>query len=131
MHKILAVTLALPLLLGNCATPDDASALDKFAGAKEAIMSYYAAHAREGRGACGVGSMTEIGDARVVSESGDQAVVAVHYGFSAMVLGSNTAICSGFRTREFTLSKSGSGWTVTGMTGEARQAWSLSFVSRA
>ena len=64
--------------------------------------------------------MTEIGDARVISESGDQAVVAVDYGFSATVLGSNAAICSGFRTREFTLSNGGSGWAVAGMTGEAR-----------
>ena len=47
-------------------------------------------------------------------------MVAVDYGFSATVLGGNAAICSGFRTREFTLSKSGSGWTVTGTTGEAR-----------
>jgi hypothetical protein len=56
----------------------------------------------------------------VVSESGDQAVVAVDYGFSATVLGSNAATCSGFRTREFTLSNGGSGWAVAGMTGEAR-----------
>jgi hypothetical protein len=120
MHKILATTFALPLLLGTCATPDDASALEKFAGAEEAITSYYAANAREGAGNCGVVRMTEIGDARVVSESGDQAVVAVDYGFSATVLGSNAAICSGAGEREFTLSKAGSGWTVTGMTGEAR-----------
>jgi hypothetical protein len=120
MHKILAATFALSLLLGGCATRDDASALDRFAGAEEAIMGYYAANAREGAGACGVGRMTEIGDARVVSESGDQAVVAVDYGFSATVLGSNAAVCSGFRTREFTLSNGGSGWTVAGMTGEAR-----------
>jgi hypothetical protein len=120
MHKILATILALPLLLGNCATLDGTSALDQFAGAEEAIMGYYAANAREGAGACGVGRMTEIGDIRVVSESGDQAVVAVDYGFSATVLGSNAAVCSGFRTREFTLSRGGSGWTVTGMTGEAR-----------
>jgi hypothetical protein len=131
MHKILAATLALPLLLGSCAARDGASALDRFAGAEEAIRGYYAAHAREGGGACGVGSMSEIGDARVVSEIGDQAVVAVRYGFSAMVLGSNTAICSGFRTREFTLGGSGAGWTVTGMTGAARQAWSPGFVGRA
>ena len=120
MHKILATTLALPVLLGNCATPGDDSALGKFAGAEEAITSYYAASAREGAGNCGVGRMTEIGDARVVSESGDQAVVAVDYGFSATVLGSNAAICSGAGEREFTLSKAGSGWTVTSMTGEAR-----------
>jgi hypothetical protein len=120
MHEILATTLALPLLLGIGTALADASALEKFAGAKEAIMSYYAANAREGAGNCGAGHMTAIGDARVVSESGDQAVVAVDYGFSATVLGGNAAICRGPRTREFTLSKGGSGWTVTGMTGEAR-----------
>ena len=53
----------------------DASALEKFPGAKDAIMSYYAANARE-RGNCGAGQMQDIGNASVVSESGDQAVVA-------------------------------------------------------
>ena len=119
MHKILATTLALPLLLGNCATPDDTSALGKFAGAEEAITSYYAANAREGAGHCGVGRLTDIGDARVVSESGDQAVVAVDYSFSATATGGNTAACSGPGMRQFTLAKGGSGWTVTGMTGGA------------
>ena len=60
--------------LGATAAFADALALDKFAGAKEAIMSYYAANAREPN--CGAGQMTDIGDAKVVSESGDQAVVA-------------------------------------------------------
>ena len=59
----------------------DASALEKFPGAKDAIMSYYAANAREPN--CGAGQMQNIGDASVVSESGDQAVVAVNYTFSA------------------------------------------------
>ena len=118
MHKILATTLALPLLLGNCATPGDASALGKFAGAEEAITSYYAANAREG-GNCGAGHMADIGDARVVSESADQAVVAVDYTFSATATGGNTAACSGPGMREFTLTKGASGWGVSGMTGGA------------
>ena len=46
--------------LGATAAFADASALDKFAGAKEAIMSYYGANAREA--GCGAGSMTDIGD---------------------------------------------------------------------
>jgi hypothetical protein len=111
---------ALAVALGTATALADAAALEKFAGAKDAIMSYYAANAREGGGNCGAGHMADIGDARVVSEGGDQAVVAVDYGFSATVLGSNAAICSGAGEREFTLSKAGSGWTVTGMTGEAR-----------
>jgi DNA polymerase-3 subunit beta len=44
-------------------------ALDKFAGAKEAIMSYYAANGRESN--CRAGSMTVISGAKVLSESAD------------------------------------------------------------
>ena len=97
----------------------DASALEKFPGAKDAIMSYYAANAREGAGNCGAGQMQDIGNASVVSESGDQAVVAVNYTFSATATGGNTAACSGPAMREFTLAKGASGWGVSGMTGGA------------
>ena len=97
----------------------DASALEKFPGAKDAIMSYYAANAREGAGNCGAGQMQDIANASVVSESGDQAVVAVNYTFSATATGGNTAACSGPAMREFTLAKGGSGWGVSGMTGGA------------
>ena len=117
--KHLLAGAAMAVGLGATAALADASALEKFAGAKDAIMSYYAANAREGGGNCGAGHMADIGDARVVSESGDQAVVAVDYTFSATATGGNTAACSGPGMRQFTLSKGGSGWTVTGMTGEA------------
>jgi hypothetical protein len=110
---------ALVVALGTATAWADASALEKFAGAKEQIMSYYAANAREGGGNCGAGHMADIGDARVVSESGDQAVVAVDYSLSATATGGDTAACSGPGMRQFTLTKGGSGWTVSGMTGEA------------
>ena len=97
----------------------DASALEKFPGAKDAIMSYYAANAREGAGNCGAGQMQDIANASVVSESGDQAVVAVNDTFSATATGGNTAACSGPAMREFTLAKGASGWGVSGMTGGA------------
>ena len=104
---------------GASAALADSAALDKFSGAKEAIMSYYASNAHEGGGNCRVGQMTDIGDARVISESSDQAVVAVDYNFTASPGGTTTATCSGPSTRQFTLSKGGSGWTVTKMSGEA------------
>jgi hypothetical protein len=110
---------ALVLALGTATALADTAALEKFAGAKEAIMGYYAANAREGGGNCGAGHMADIGDARVVSEGGDQAVVAVDYSFSATATGGDTAACSGPGMRQFTLAKGGSGWTVSGMTGEA------------
>jgi hypothetical protein len=110
---------ALLTALGAPAVLADAAALDKFAGAKEAIMSYYASNAHEGGGNCRAGQMTDISDARVVSESGNQAVVAVDYSFTASPLSGTTGTCSGPTTRQFTLSKGGSGWTVTGMSGEA------------
>ena len=112
-------TAALLTVLGAPAALADAAALDKFAGAKEAIMSYYASNAHEGGGSCRAGQMTDISDARVVSESGNQAVVAVDYSFTASPLSGTTGTCSGPTTRQFTLSKGGSGWTVTGMSGEA------------
>ncbi len=101
--------------LGATAALADASALEKFSGAKEAIMSYYAENGREPN--CGAGHMADIGDASVVSESGEEAVVKVDYSFSATP-GAGGTECSGDASREFTLAKGGSGWTVSGMTGE-------------
>lgn len=109
---------ALSVALAAAAAWADASALDKFPGAKEAIMTYYAANGREGSGNCGAGHMADIGNARVVSESADQAVVAVDYAFSAASQ-SGTAECSGDGSREFTLTKGGTGWGVSGMTGQS------------
>ena len=102
--------------LGATVALADAAALDKFAGAKEAIMSYYAENGREPN--CGAGQMADIGGANVVSESGDQAVVKVDYSFSATPGAAGTE-CSGDSSREFTLAKGGSGWTVESMTGQA------------
>ena len=110
---------ALCVGLGATAALADTSALDKFPDAKDAIMSYYAANAREGAGNCGAGQMQDIANASVVSESGDMAVVAVNYTFSATATGGNTAACSGPAMREFTLAKGASGWGVSGMTGGA------------
>jgi hypothetical protein len=111
-----AATLGVSVSAGAFA---DSSALEKYPGAKEQIMRYYAANAREGSGSCGAGNMTDIGDARVVSEGADQVVLTVDYGFSATAMGGNTSQCSGDSSREFTLAKGGSGWTVTAMTGAA------------
>jgi hypothetical protein len=111
-----AAALGAGLIAGQAIADD--SLLKNYPGAKEQITSYYAANAREGGGNCGAGNMNDIGGARVVTESADQVVLAVDYGFSATAMGGNTSQCSGFSSREFTLAKGGSGWTVTGMTGE-------------
>ena len=42
----------------------------------------------------------------------------MNYGFSATPGAAGTQ-CSGDSSREFTLTKAGSGWTVSGMTGQA------------
>ena len=65
----------------------------------------------------GARSGLRIGDAKLVSESGDTAVVAVSYAFSATP-GAGGTQCSGDSSREFTLTKGSSGWAVTGMTGQ-------------
>ena len=117
MRALGYVVAALPLALAAATAWADAAALDKFSGAKEAIMTYYAANGREGGGNCGAGHMSNIGDARVVSENADQAVVAVNYTYSASAEG-GTAECSGDNSRQFTLTKSGTGWGVSGMTGQ-------------
>lgn len=114
--KLMLTGAALCTGLGATTAFADAAALDKFAGAKEAIMSYYAANAREPD--CGAGQMADVGGANVVSESGDQAVVKVDYSFSATP-GAGGTECSGDSSREFTLAKGSSGWTVSGMTGQA------------
>lgn len=112
-HLLVAAGLCLGFSVGTAFA--DASALDKLAGAKEAIMGYYAANGREPN--CGAGHMESIGDAKLVSESGDTAVVAVSYAFSATP-GAGGTQCSGDSSREFTLTKGSSGWAVTGMTGQ-------------
>ena len=109
---------ALCVGLGAPAAFADTAALDKYPGAKDAIMTYYAENAREGAGGCGAGHMGNINEARVVSESADQVVLAVNYIFSATSEG-GTAQCSGPAMREFTLTKGGSGWGVSSMSGEA------------
>ena len=53
-----------------------------------------------------------------MSESGDTAVVAVNYAFTATP-GAGGTQCSGDSSREFTLTKGGSGWGVSSMTGQA------------
>ena len=113
--KLVLAGVALCAGLGATVAFADAAALEKFAGAKEAIMGYYAENGRETN--CGAGHMADIGDASVVSESGDQAVVKVDYSFSATP-GAGGTECSGDSSREFTLTKGGAGWTVSGMTGD-------------
>lgn len=113
--KLILASAALCAGLGTAAFAD-ASALQKFPGAKEAITNYYGANAREAN--CGAGHITDIGDAKVVSESGDSAVVAVNYVFSATP-GAGGTQCSGDSSRQFTLTKAGSAWTVSGMSGQA------------
>lgn len=103
--------------LAGQALADD-GALAKYTGAKEQIISYYHTNAREGAGNCGAGNITSIGDAKVVADSGDNVVVAVKYTYSATPTASNTVTCSGDAMRDFTLGKSGSGYVVTGMTGQ-------------
>jgi hypothetical protein len=112
---ILAAALGAGLVAGQ-AIADDA-VLKNYPGAKEQILSYYNANAREGSGNCGAGNIDDISNIKLVNESADSVVLAVQYGYSATVLGGNTAMCSGDSTREFTLAKGGAGWTVTNMTG--------------
>ena len=64
--KLVLVAAALSASLGVTAAFADASALGQLPGAKEAIMSYYAANAHEGSGNCGAGHMQDIGSASVV-----------------------------------------------------------------
>ena len=101
--------------LGASVAFADAMALEKFPGAEKSIMSYYGANGRESN--CRAGNMTDISGAKVVSESADTAVVAVDYRFSATPGAGNTQ-CSGNSSRDFTLTKSGSSWAVSGMTGQ-------------
>jgi hypothetical protein len=96
----------------------DASALEKYPGAREQILSYYNANAREGGGNCGAGNIDNISNARVVSETDDQVVLDIQYEYSATTLQGGSERCSGTASREFTLSKDGSDMTVTNMTGQ-------------
>jgi len=113
---IIAASLACFGLMASEARAD-AAALEKYPGAKEQIMSYYAANAREGSGNCGAGHMGAIGDAQVVSEDAGSVVLDVKYSYSATSLQGGGS-CSGDAMRQFTLTKGGSGYTVTDMSGQ-------------
>ena len=107
---------AAGLTMAVAAAHAGSEALDGYAGAKDQIMSYYAANAREGAGNCGPGHITSIGDAKVIESAGDKVVVAVDYAYSARAEADPNA-CTGTSQREFTLAKAGSSYEVTGMTG--------------
>jgi len=111
--------VAAAVLLGagfaaGVALANDA-ALAKYPGAKEQIMSYYAANAREGSGNCGPGHMNNISDVRVVSEDANSVVLGVKYEYSATELQSGAG-CSGIGDRDFTVAKTGG--AVSAMTGQ-------------
>ena len=101
MHRSLFAVLGLALCtrLGATAAFADTSALGKFPGAKQAIMSYCPDNARGGDGNCNAGQMADIGDAQVVSASGDTAAVAVDYTYSARS-NAGTNACSGMGWRK-------------------------------
>jgi hypothetical protein len=116
MGILAAAALGAGLLAGQAMADD--SLLKKYPGAKEQILSYYNANAREGDANCGAGNIDDISTVKLVREDAGSVVLAVQYGYSATVTGGNTSQCSGDSSREFTLTKGGSGWTVTNMTGQ-------------
>ena len=63
--------------------------------------------------------MPNIGDASVVSESGDQAVVARELHLQRHARRRRHRSAAATAQREFTLTKGGSGWGVSSMTGQA------------
>ena len=104
--------------LGIATAHAGTAVLDGYTGAREQIIGYYAANAREGGGNCGAGHIAAIGDARLVRDSGDSMVLAVDYAYSARSNSGTAGDCSGMASREFTLTKGGAGYTVTAMSGQ-------------
>jgi hypothetical protein len=113
---IAAAGVACAGLAAGHAMADDA-ALKSYPGAKEQILSYYNANAREGAGNCGAGNIQNISDVKVLKDDASSVVMAVQYEFAATTLQGGAERCSGVNTREFTFAKSGTGLSITEMSG--------------
>ncbi len=79
------------------------------------IESYYAAHAQEGA-SCGPVTMGTVLSAPTIARMGGDVTVQVNYTFSSADPRTSGMDCSGMGSRDFTLSRDGSGWTVQSMS---------------
>lgn len=80
------------------------------------IQRYYAAHAQEGA-SCGPVTMDSVLSAPTIGSKQGAVTLQVGYSFSTVDPQKAGTDCSGMATREFTLSRDGSGWAVQLMSG--------------
>jgi hypothetical protein len=99
---------------------EQAQALASYPGAREKIVSYYDANAVENDWDCTDVQMDGIARARVIQESPDTVVMAIHYDFQPGSGPPRGGECQGFGTRVFTLNKAGNTLDVAKMSGEQR-----------
>jgi hypothetical protein len=120
-----ALTLALGLILSGCATP---GAEDDVAGK---IERYYALHAIEEAGRCPRPEIAAITKRKMQASAGDQAVLRIRYSYFDDTVDDASAWksvliaerpCTGFAERDFTLVRQKTGYVVTAMSGEQREA---------
>jgi hypothetical protein len=113
------------LTLAGCATP---GAEDDVAGK---IERYYAQHAIEEEGKCPRPEIAAVTKRKVQSSAGDQTVLRVRYSYFDDTVDDASAWksvliaerpCTGFAERDFTLVRQKTGYAVTAMSGEQREA---------
>ena len=115
--------VVLPLMVGvallaGCAR--SLPGLDSHPGLESDIMRYYEDHAEERNYECVNVVMHDITNTKIVKETPEQLVLAVHYLFSDPDLDPDKGgfQCSFFNTRVFTFDKSDGGLTLVSMSGE-------------
>ena len=107
----------MAVTLGIVTAHAGTAVLDGYIGAREHIIGYYAANAREGGGNCGAGHIAAIGDARLVRDSGDSMVLAVDYAYSARSNSGRPATDAAW-PHASSRSPRAAGYTVTAMSGQ-------------
>lgn len=119
------IVLASLLALAGCASPRPADTL------LPALQRYYAKHAVEEGGACPDPALASIAQRKVISSSAEATVLRVRYSYVDPSVEDETdwqrvllrdRKCAGMGERDFTLVRRKTGYAVTAMSGERRDA---------
>lgn len=112
-----SAVLGSALVLGGCGGAGTVSRPDL----SEQVKSWYAEHASEQGGNCGLVRMDTITEVTPVRETEQELVARVRYHFQKFTPEDiQTAFCNGFRERDFTFAKRGDQLVLIGMSGEQR-----------
>lgn len=119
------IATSMLLALAGCASPRPPDTL------LPALQRYYDEHAIEQAGACPDPALASIAQRKVIRTSGEQTVLRVRYSYVDASVEDQTdwdrvllrdRKCAGMSERDFTLVRRNTGYAVTEMSGEQRDA---------